>query len=78
MHQTGEAEPREMEMKEMGANKHNPDEIPKVTISEAECKKSVPRLFLAIIKTFGIKCLVAALFKAVFDVLQFVSPIILK
>lgn len=71
--------PREIEMKEMGgaksagASKDTPD----VEIKPCPSKKK-PRLFWAMTKTFWFKCLVAALFKVVFDLLQFVSPLILK
>ncbi|KAL3875737.1 hypothetical protein ACJMK2_033658 [Sinanodonta woodiana] len=40
--------------------------------------KSEPRLFLSMVKTYWFQLLVAAFFKLVYDILQFVSPWILK
>ena len=45
---------------------------------EEEGKQKEPRLFWAMVKAFGMKALVAALFKLVFDIMQFLSPLIMK
>ncbi|XP_052772990.1 multidrug resistance-associated protein 1-like isoform X2 [Mya arenaria] len=70
---------REVEMKDMsgGASKDIKD-TPEVQTIQQECKKENPRLFRAMAKTFWFKTLCAAGFKLVFDMLQFVSPLLLK
>jgi len=72
------SQPREIEMKDMGganaAGATNKN-VPNVEVKT--CKKK-PRLFWAMTKAFWFKCLVASMFKVVFDLLQFVSPLILK
>lgn len=45
---------------------------------ERECKGKEPRLFWAMVKAFGMKALEAAAFKLVYDILQFLSPLIMK
>jgi hypothetical protein len=66
-----ETNAKEVEMKEMPRE----DSTPKVQI---QCEKKKPRLFWAIMKTFWFKSFIAAVYKLIFDVLQFVSPLILK
>lgn len=77
---TANSQPRDIEMKEMGASKPNDDnkDTPNVEVKQPTCKKKKARLFWAMTKTFWFKCLVAAIFKFIFDLLQFVSPLILK
>lgn len=45
---------------------------------EKECKGKEPRLFWAMVKAFGTKALEAAAFKLIYDILQFLSPLIMK
>ncbi|XP_060581167.1 multidrug resistance-associated protein 1-like isoform X5 [Ruditapes philippinarum] len=66
-----ETNAKEVEMKEMPRE----DSTPKVQI---QCEKKKPRLFWAMMKTFWFKSFIAAVYKLIFDVLQFVSPLILK
>ena len=62
---------KEVEMKEMTKD----GETPEVKV---QCDKKKPRLFWAMLKTFWFKSFIAAVYKLIFDVLQFVSPLILK
>ena len=67
----------DIEMKEPGhsADGNQPLEVKVVT---SDCKQKEPRLFWAMVKAFGMKALSAALFKLIFDILQFLSPLIMK
>lgn len=80
---------KDIEMKDMGGATGNAGDVnkttadgdkstPNVEVRQAQCKKKKPRLFWSMAKTFWFKCLVAAIFKVIFDLLQFVSPLILK
>lgn len=61
----------DIELKEPGCSSD-------VKVVDKESKQKEPRLFWAMMKAFGMKALVAALFKLVFDILQFLSPLIMK
>ena len=63
-----------MELKEAGCS----SDVKVVGKQCPEGKQKSPRLFWAMVKAFGMKALVAALFKLVFDILQFLSPLIMK
>ncbi|XP_052261658.1 multidrug resistance-associated protein 1-like isoform X6 [Dreissena polymorpha] len=72
--------PRDIEMKEMGASGGAKDikDTPEAKVIQSEMVKKQPRLFLAMVKTFWFKSLVAAGYKLLYDMLQFVSPLLLK
>ncbi|XP_053393097.1 multidrug resistance-associated protein 1-like isoform X3 [Mercenaria mercenaria] len=69
-----ESNATEVEMKEIRKD----GDTPEVKILEQQCSKKKPRLFWAMVKTFWFKSFIAAVYKLIFDVLQFVSPLILK
>ena len=55
-----------------------PGQSAEVKVVDHESKQKEPRLFWAMVKAFGMKALSAALFKLLFDILQFLSPLIMK
>lgn len=65
-------------MKVMGGTNEDIKDTPEAKIIQQECGKKKPRLFWAMVKTFWFRAFIAAVYKFIFDILQFVSPLILK
>lgn len=73
--QAAAADVNDIELKEIGKGE---DSVPDVKVTQHQCRRKKPRLFWAMFKTFWFRSFIAAVYKFIFDVLQFVSPLILK